>query len=60
MKCRSAGAFCEDEDYQELLGGYVEDRIDALDAATLKFNRNSTPIMTAEQWAAAREVCSGR
>jgi predicted Zn-dependent protease len=38
----------------------TEDRIDALDAANLKFNRNSTPIMTAEQWAAAREVCSGR
>jgi len=37
----------------------TEDRIDALASENRKFSQNSTPLMTAEQWAAAREVCSG-
>jgi predicted Zn-dependent protease len=47
------------------LGNYLsnhpatEDRIDALQAATQKYNQSAEPLMTAEQSAAAREVCSG-
>jgi predicted Zn-dependent protease len=48
------------------LGSYLsnhpatEDRITALRAETQKFNPGAMPLMSAEQWATAREVCSGK
>jgi beta-barrel assembly-enhancing protease len=48
------------------LGSYLsnhpatEDRINALQAETQKFRQGTTPLMTAEEWAAAREVCAGK
>ena len=37
-----------------------EDRIEALRAASQRFSQNSTPLMSAEEWATAREVCAGK
>jgi len=43
----------------------TEDRINALHAETQKLNQKATPqtattLMTAEEWATAREVCAGK
>ena len=49
-----------------VLGSYLsnhpatEDRINALRAETQNFSQSATPLMNAEQWATAREVCAGR
>jgi Zn-dependent protease with chaperone function len=38
----------------------TEDRIDALEAETRQFHSASAPLMSTEEWAAARDVCSGK
>ena len=48
------------------LGSYLsnhpatEDRINALRAETKKLDQAATPLMTAEEWASAREVCASK
>jgi predicted Zn-dependent protease len=37
-----------------------EDRIAALDAETQKFKEPTQPLMSAEEWAVARDVCAAR
>jgi predicted Zn-dependent protease len=38
----------------------TEDRISALHAESQKLSQGATPLMTAEEWATAREVCAGK
>jgi predicted Zn-dependent protease len=38
----------------------TEDRVNALQAQTRNLNQNTSPLMSAEEWATAREVCSAK